>query len=79
MADLIISHAARKDFRRLPRQRRDQIETALLALAGGSRADVTALTGTANERLRVGRYRVIFRREGESIVVLRMAPRGGAY
>ncbi len=51
----------------------------MLALAGGSRADVTVLAGTANERLRVGRYRVIFRREGESIVVLRLAPRGGAY
>ena len=50
------------------------------ALAAGRRMDVRPLTGSRNAyRLRIGAYRVIFRREGDTLIIEDIAPRGGAY
>ncbi len=57
MLEIVFTHAARKSFRRIPRERRVEIEARLLALAAGK-----PLTDRGDaQRLRVGRYRVIFR------------------
>lgn len=74
--------AARRDLRRLDTQVRARVVTALEQLtANDPRADVRKLAGADEHRLRVGDWRVRFRRETESreIVVLRVLPRGRAY
>jgi mRNA-degrading endonuclease RelE of RelBE toxin-antitoxin system len=56
--------------------------TALEQLAANDpRADVRKLAGADEHRLRVGDWRVRFRRDPEvrEIVVLRVLPRGRAY
>lgn len=60
--EIVFTHAARESFRRIRCERRVEIEVRLLALAAGAMADVKPLTDRGDEqRLCVGRYRVIFR------------------
>jgi len=73
---------ARRDLDRLdpPVQRR--VLGALGRLANDGTGDVQRLTGTDGEyRLRVGDWRVRFRRDRQVgvVVVLRVLPRGRAY
>jgi mRNA interferase RelE/StbE len=73
---------ARRDLRQLDPQIRLRVITALERLADNDpRTDVRKLAGTGELRLRVGDWRVRFRRDIDSrqIVVLRVLPRGRAY
>ncbi len=74
--------AALRDLRRLDPPVRARVITALEQLAANDpRVDVRRLAGTDEHRLRVGGWRIRFRRDAESrqIVVLRVLPRGRAY
>lgn len=74
--------AARRDLRRLDAQIRARVIAGLEQLAADDpRVDVRKLAGTEEHRLRVGDWRVRFRRDSDSreIVVLRVLPRGRAY
>ncbi|MEJ7798718.1 MAG: type II toxin-antitoxin system RelE/ParE family toxin [Solirubrobacteraceae bacterium] len=77
------SRQAEKDLGRLDPPIRQRIVIAIDRLADGDAAGVVRLQGTdADYRLRVGDWRVIFRRKrGQiiSIVVVRILPRGRAY
>ncbi len=79
MAEIIYTRTARKALDRLPADRQRQVVERVEALGAGRRADVKALAGSDHYRLRVGRYRVIFRRDGDTIVIETVAPRGAAY
>ena len=66
------SQKARKGLRKLPKQARKQIIEAVKKLAAGHpTSDVKKLkTYQGSWRLRVGEYRVIFKREKERTVIL---------
>jgi mRNA interferase RelE/StbE len=70
---------AAKTLRKLPRNERERILTAIERLPAG---DVRSLKGRPGEwRLRVGDWRAIIRlnQEDRIIVVTAVKPRGGAY
>ena len=72
---------ARRDLRRLDAQTRARVITAVEQLAANDpRVDVRKLTGSDEHRLRVGDWRVRFRRDADSreIIVLRVLLRGRA-
>lgn len=74
--------AARRDLRRLDPQIRARVIAAIeRAAAGGPRADIRRLAGSEEHRLRVGVWRVRFRRDAASreLIILRVLPRGRAY
>jgi mRNA interferase RelE/StbE len=74
--------AARRDLRRLDPQVRVRAIAAIEQLAANDpRSDVRKLGGSDEYRLRVGDWRVRFRRDSQSpqILVLRILPRGRAY
>lgn len=80
MTSVRVHRRARRYQSRLPRDVSERIDAAIERLAGGERVDVRAIQGLAGIfRLRVGPYRVIFREEGDTIVIEEIGPRGGAY
>ena len=73
---------ARQELRQLDRQTASRIVAALERFAEIRHGDVRKLQGRAGEmRLRVGDWRVLFEYgdDGETVVVLRVLPRGRAY
>lgn len=73
---------ALKDMRRLDRATAERIRQGVLRVAAGEAADVKRLRGSfEGYRLRVGDWRVRFllSRAEQTIVVLRVLPRGKAY
>jgi mRNA interferase RelE/StbE len=73
---------ADRDLGRLDPPVRQRIVAAIERLAHNDpRGDVRKLTGTTEQRLRVGDWRVRFLREPATreIVILRILPRGRAY
>lgn len=76
------AHQAEKDLGRLDPPIRRRIVAAIDRLAAGDAIGIVRLRGTeAAYRLRVGDWRVIFRRLDDKIVILviRVLPRGRAY
>ena len=47
--------------------------------AGAHANQVTQLVGRPEKRLRVGSWRIIFVEDADTLTVIRIAPRGGAY
>jgi mRNA interferase RelE/StbE len=81
---VIIHRDARKALERLDRPTRQRIAEKIQALSDNpddSALDVKALAGTMLYRLRVGGWRVIFRRERvvRIITIEQIKPRGDAY
>lgn len=79
-----LSRDASKTLARMPRNTAETIRGKLARLARDPRAPnnmVVALRGEPGFRLRVGDYRVIYRLDDMTlvIVVIRIAPRGSAY
>lgn len=76
------SRKAIKGLRKLPRDVADQFRTAFQEIADhGGQWDVKKLAGRQGYRLRIGRYRGIYKVEDEQItvLVLDIGPRGGIY
>lgn len=77
-----IERAALKSLLRLPANVGDLIESKIEQLADNPdslKNNVTKLIGTRESRLRVGDWRVIFRIDGDTLLIIKIAPRGGAY
>jgi mRNA-degrading endonuclease RelE of RelBE toxin-antitoxin system len=73
---------ADRDLGRLDHPVRQRVISAIERLAADDpRLDVRKLTGTSEQRLRVGDWRVRFVRDSSrrQIVILRILPRGRAY
>lgn len=73
---------ARRDLKRLDPQIARRVLTAIERLLDQDPSlDVRRLTGTSDERIRVGDWRVRFDRDtvAREIVILRVLPRGRAY
>ena len=80
---LEIAPSARRDIKRLDRRVQDRVIGALSGLvAKPPTGDIRRLTGQPPEwRLRVGDWRVRFRRDPatRTVTILRVLPRGRAY
>jgi mRNA interferase RelE/StbE len=82
MLRIEIERGAAKALARIPANVGDLIEEKIEQLARdpeGLRNNVTRLVGTRESRLRVGDWRVIFRIDGDTLIVIKIAPRGSAY
>lgn len=63
--------SAQRKLAKLPAEVRGAIGSALERFAESGQGDLKKMQGTANDwRLRVGDYRVIFRREADRLVIL---------
>lgn len=79
---LLYTQRAQRDLRRLDRQVAKRVVLAIERLANeDQRSDVRKMSAGDEYRLRVGEWRVRFRRDStpREIVVLRALPRGRAY
>ena len=84
MYRILFTKQADKTFRKMPRNTAQIIREKLAQLAVDPYArnpNVTKLQGRPGYRLRVGDWRVIYEIEDDwlIILVLKIAPRGGAY
>jgi mRNA interferase RelE/StbE len=70
MKTIVLTHSAAKDLDALPADARHAITEALADYAVSGHGDVKKLGGREGFRLRVGRYRVIFDDDGETILAI---------
>jgi mRNA interferase RelE/StbE len=80
--EIVWTGPAARDMRRLDRSVAQRVRDALVRLASTGQGDVTRLRSDEPEwRLRVGDWRIRFTYEvpTQTIVVLRVLPRGRAY
>jgi mRNA interferase RelE/StbE len=82
MLKVEIERAALKSLMRLPANVGDLIESKIDQLArdpDSLKNNVSRLVGTKESRLRVGDWRVIFRIDENTLLIIKIAPRGGVY
>jgi len=74
------SREAAGQYKKLPGEYRRLIDAALIRLSEGSLLDLKPVQGRRDiYRVRVGRYRVLFRKLEEAVLVFRISSRGDAY
>jgi mRNA interferase RelE/StbE len=77
---VIIKKEARKEFEGLPVIEQERVDIAILRLQNDLTGDVKKLKNfIPRYRLRIGRYRVLFEIEGDTIVIHSVKPRKDAY
>ncbi|NVO14479.1 MAG: type II toxin-antitoxin system RelE/ParE family toxin [Rhodoplanes sp.] len=79
MRSIVFTPAATRQWTKLSTTVRGRIRARLEAFAATGHGDVKALKGRAGTRLRVGDWRVIFDRDGETIVVVAVGHRRDIY
>jgi mRNA interferase RelE/StbE len=82
VAEIVYRRQPRRYLGNLPQKIAEWIVGSIEALADDDPADVQPLAGQPGYyRLRIGQYRVIFRRESDpdTIVITWIGPRGDAY
>jgi len=72
---IILTHAAAKDLDSLPADVREEVSDAIVNYATTGRGDVKKLAGREGYRMRVGRYRVIFAQDAETILAIYVGKR----
>jgi mRNA interferase RelE/StbE len=75
MKTIVFTHQAAKDLDAIEPAARETILTALAAYAIDGRGDVKRLSGRDGYRLRVGRYRVIFNEDSNTILAIYIGKR----
>jgi len=74
------SERAAKDYKKLPGNYKDLVDLALSRLAEGLVTDTKPVQGEKNiYRLRVGKYRVLFAVVGDTVLIVKIGPRGDVY
>ena len=79
---ILLSRQAVKSRRQMQPKEATRIDAALARLDEDPERtdmDIRPLTGIPAFRLRVGGWRIIFRVDGDTIVVTRLGPRGDVY
>ena len=82
MLKVAITKSANKELRRLPEDTAKRIAEKILAVAANPHApssNVRRLRGRPAYRLRVGKWRVIYEIHADSLTVVAVRSRGGAY
>lgn len=74
------SREAAKQYRRLPKEYKTLVDIALSRFSEGLEEDLKPVQGERDVyRIRVGKYRVLFRRFNKTVLVFRIAPSSDAY
>lgn len=74
------SREAAKQYRRLPKEYKTLVDIALSRFSEGLEEDLKPVQGERDVyRIRVGKYRVLFRRFNKTVLVFRIAPRSDVY
>ena len=78
--EIKFSREAAKQYGKLPKEYRSLVDTALCRLSEGAGLDLRPVEGKRDVyRIRVGKYRVLFRKFNGALLVFRISPRGDAY
>ena len=75
MKTIILSAGAAKDLDALQADAREQVSVGIIDYAMNGRGDVKRLSGRNGFRLRVGRYRVIFDEDQNTILAIYIGKR----
>lgn len=75
MKTIILSAAAARDLDALPEDARTAVSQALIDYAMTGKGDVKKLVGREGFRMRVGRYRVLFDEDQETILAIYIGKR----
>ena len=81
MYSVLLASAAQREFRKLPREHVERVTDSLASLAEDPRTNAEKLQGEDAFRIRVGRYRVVFRVDDHAreVLVVRIAHRREVY
>lgn len=75
MKTIILTHSAAKELDALDGAAREQVSAGLIEYAASGRGDVKRLAGRDGYRLRIGRYRVIFDEDAETVLAIYIGKR----
>ena len=75
MKTIVLSAAAARDLDALPEDARSAVSDALIDYAVTGRGDVKKLAGRDGFRMRVGRYRVLFDEDQQTILAIYIGKR----
>ena len=75
MKTIILTAAAARQFDGLPQAAQQQISAGLSLYATTGKGDIKALQGQPGLRLRIGRYRVLFSEDGQTILAFYIGKR----
>lgn len=75
MKTVILSAAAARDLDALPEDARNAVSDGLIDYAITGRGDVKKLAGRDGYRMRIGRYRVLFDEDRETILAIYIGKR----
>ncbi len=74
------SKNAAEDYQRLPQDYKALVDASLSRLANGVPMDVKPITGEKDiYRIRVGRYRILFKKIESTLLIAKIGPRGDFY
>lgn len=78
--EINFSREAAKQYKKLPKEYKSLVEIALFRLSEGLELDLKPVEGEKDVyRIRVGKYRVLFRKFNKTVLVFRISPRGDVY
>jgi mRNA interferase RelE/StbE len=78
--EIKFSKEAAKQYKKLPKEYKRLVDVALFRLSEGLELDWKPVEGEKDiYRIRVGRYRMLFMRFNETVLVFRISPRGDVY
>ena len=74
------SKEAAKQYKKLPKEYKSLVDIALYRLSEGLELDLKPVEGERDVyRVRIGKYRMLFRKFDKTVLAFRISPRGDAY
>lgn len=70
MKTIVLTHSAAKELDNLDAAAREQVSTGLVEYAVSGRGDVKRMSGRDGYRMRIGRYRVIFDQDAQTVLAI---------
>ena len=78
--EIKFSREAAKQYKKLPKEYKSLVEITLFRLSEDLELDLKPVEGEKDVyRIRVGKYRVLFRKFNKTVLVFRISPRGDVY
>ena len=78
--EIKFSREAAKQYKKLPKEYKRLVDIAFSRLSEGLGLDLKPVAGEKDVyRIRVGKYRVLFMKLNEIVLVFRISPRGDVY
>lgn len=78
--EIKFSREAARQYKKLPKEYKRLVDIAFSRLSEGLGLDLKPVAGGKDVyRIRVGKYRVLFMKLDEIVLVFRMSPRGDVY